>query len=621
MEKYQTIEECIGYVSSPDQMNTDPRNLVVGSQNVIIDYNRKVRIRNGNSRLGTADIALTPNRAGFTWFTSTGSELPIKMYDDELEVYLGTVDTVVINAYKRIKNGLSTTATPRFTTWWKDSETLDILLYVIGDATMNEWNGAVAVVDSVTANTITKKGTTTFAQNRFYTVANRTLINIRTGTEFAYTGGTGTTTLTGVTGSPVADGMVAGDILVQKVVVASSEPAASRNNHTIFTHENQVCVGSEEDNEVYISQNDDYADFTFGSPRLSGEAGLLTLDGVSRGFGTLSQKLVAFAGKSGIFAVEYEQITVGSTLAETLKVKKLKTGVNQSAQTPESIVPVGNALMYLSFEPAVRMLEQPEDIEGPQLKTLSNPIKPDMDAETWTNAQAIWWKNSYVLTSPVNSKFYILEFIEDADGKLRRFWQPPQVGPVRTLFLKDNWLHTGSNGTPETFKLLDSDNEVLSDLVYNDVTLADEKVPIYAIAKFAYRNFKQPASLKTFDEFFVTGEITSNTNNLLNKLNYDFNGAIQTVENTIDGSDEDILVGDTIQASLGQDSLAQNNLGGALAIPENARRFRVFFEEAREDFSELQAIFESNDLDRYWAITAHGPNVELSRRRDSSIRK
>jgi len=515
-----------------------------------------------------------------------------------------------------ISNGLSSTGIARFALWWDTTENLDELIFVQGDANMYEWGGAVAVVQSVTSNTITKKGSATFAQNRFYTSANRTLINVRTRTEFTYSGGETTTTLTGVSGDPTADGMVEGDVLVQKIVTNSNKPASSRNNHTIFSHENQIYVGSEEDNEVYISQNDDYTDFTFSSPRTFGQGALLALTGVSRGMAAISDIPVMFAGRSDAFKIEFQQDTVSSALSETLKVKRLKTGVDQAPQTPESIVSIGNSIIYLSFEPAVRILEQPESIEGPQLKTLSYPIKPDMDAETWTNACAMWWKNAYFLSAPATSRYYILEFSEDADGRLRRFWHAPQTGGYRAFGVIGGWLHGFSNGTPEVFKLLDSQNEALSDLVYNSDTALDEKVPIHAIAKIPYRQFGDRKALKVFDEYFVEGEITPNTNDLTLDLKYDFNAATQTIQEVIDGGDEDIIDGADILTSLAQDALAQNNLGGAFATPQNTRKFSVTFEEAREDFKELQAVFSTNEIDRYWAIIAHGAEVERSRRRD-----
>jgi len=620
--KDNILNEVLGYQSAQNQTNADYRYLAIGSQNVIIDSQKKVRIRNGTTRLGVANTENNPTKNAIVWGTSTGTELPIFTYDTKLAVYLGTIDGVVLNNFYIISSALTAAKIARFTLWWDTGENIDELIFVQGNANLYEWNGAVCVVDSVTATTITKKGTNTFAQNRFYTTGDKTLINVRTGTEFTYTGGETTTTLTTVSGSPVTDGMVSGDVLVQKIATRSNKPAASRNNHTIFSHENQIYVGSEEDNEVYISQNDDYTDFSFSTPRAFGEGALLSLTGLSRGMASVSNIPVMFCGKSDAFKVEFEQDTVSSALSETLKVKKLKTGVNQTPQTPESIVSVGNAIIYLSFEPAVRILEQPENIEGAQLKTLSYPIKPDMDAEDFTNACATWWKNSYFLSAPANSRYYILEFLEDADGRTRRFWQAPQIGAVRAWGVIDGWLHGFSNSTPEVFKMLDSENESLSDLVYNSDTAQDEKVSINALAKLSYRSYGHRGKLKKFNEYLVEGEITPNTDDLLLTLNYDFNAHTQQVFETIDGGDEDIIVGADILTSLAQDPLAQNNLGGALATPQNARKFRVVFEEATEDFFELQTIFSTNSTDRYWAILAHGAvDVSISPRIATEIRK
>jgi len=263
-------EETLGYVTSPDASNTDFRYLVGGSKNVLIDYQKKVKSRSGYTRLGAANTALTPVRNAWTWDTSTGFKAPMRFYDDELEVYLTTVDGIAINAWTRVRDGWSTTALLRHAFWFDTTENLDLCVMVNSDANLYAWNGAVAVVSSVTSNTITKDGTTTFGQNRFFATGNQTLINVRTGTEFTYTGGETTTTLTGVSGDPTSDGMIAGDILVQKVVTSSNKPASSRNNHTIYGFENQIVVGSEEDEEVYISANDDYTDFTFSAPRLAG---------------------------------------------------------------------------------------------------------------------------------------------------------------------------------------------------------------------------------------------------------------------------------------------------------------------------------------------------------------
>ena len=620
MPKQSIIDETLGYITAEDASNTDPRHLIAGSKNVLVDFNRKVGIRNGYTRLGTGNTALTHIRNAFTWLLSTtnggqGGELPLRFYDDEWEVYLGTVDATVIDAWTRFTSGRSTTATPRGAIFFDTVENIDEMIFVEGTDDLIEWNGAVAIVSSITGTTITKAGTKTFAQNRFYTAANKTVVCVRTGTEYVYTGGETTTTLTGIADTT---GLVAGDILVQKIVTTSNKPAADRNNHTIFSFENQICVGSEDDDEVFISQSDDYADFTYSTPRIATEGGLLTLDGPSRGFGSIGSYLLAFAGNSSIFRANYEQITVSTTLAETLRVKRLDTGVNQGAYNPDSIVPVGNALIYLSNEVALRTIENPDNINSIDPRTLSNPIKPDFDAEDWTNAKGIWYKNALWLSAPANSHVYALQFIEDADGKVRRFWQPPQTLPVDPFSVYGGGLYGHSNSVPESYLLFDSD--AYSDVAVNGTNgNPDDKIAIDAKASFAYRSYGDRERMKTFDEFYVEGEINQATDALGLNVNYDWDGATQVLEKTIDGSDEDILEGNVGFNSLAQQSLGVNPLGGLLNPPEDARKFRVVFDVPRDDFHEMNASFSTNDTDKYWSIIAHGANASMSPRRNVAI--
>ena len=617
MNRYTLIEESFGYTSAPDPTNTDPRNLVVPSQNVLVDYRRKVKSRAGYTRLGAGNIAQTPVRNAWTWNTSTGTELMMRLYDDELEVYLGTVDGTDIDAWTRVLASWSTTEIMRAAGWWDATENIDLLLGVIGDANIYEWNGAVAVVATIPGSTsVAKAGTNTFAQNRFYTTRNKTFICVRTGTEYTYTGGETTTTLTGIADTA---GLQAGDILIQKMVTNSNAPAASHANDTIFNFENQIVVGSFDDNEVWISRNTSFTNYTYSSPRVAGEGTLLTLDSPNSGLGALGKILIIFSGKSSIFRVEFTEITVGSILTEVARARKAQTGVNQGAFNPDCIIQIGDSIAYLSHEPAVRLITNPDQLAGLDPRTLSNPIKPDFDAENFTNAFGVWYKNSLIFSSPINSRLYINEWIEDADGKVRRYWQPPQILPVRAFSIREGLLYGHSNGVPETYNLFAEDT--FSDLAYNADTATDEKLPIYAIVAFAYRTFGDRANQKTFDEYHVEGEISPQTTDLKVTLNYGFGGYEQSVDRYIDGTNQDILQETLLQTSLAQQPLGQQPLGGSVNAPANTAGFEANLEYAPEDFTKLQAVFSTNELDRYFAIISHGPAVRMSPRRNLLIHK
>ena len=625
MKNFSLATESLGYKTASDPANTDKRLLIAGSKNVLIDFQKKVKIRSGYERFGIANTSLTPIRNAWTWWTSTGFQAPQRFYDDELEIYLGTVDTYAVNAWTRVSASWSTTEKLRPATWFDATENLDLQIMVIGDDNLYEWNGAVATIASATANTITKNGTTTWAQNRFYTTRNK--IVVINGTEYTYTGGESTTTLTGVTPDP--SGEAANSVAVQKIVTQTNKPAANRNNHTIYNFENQIVVGSEDDEEVYMSANDSYYDFTFSSPRVPGEGVLLTLSGTTRAISSLGSDLLIFSGRSTIFRTQFNQLDVGSTLTETLKVKKFDVGEDQGALSQESVIPIGNSLIYLTNEVALRSINSPDDANGVNPKRLSTPIKPDFDAENWFTTAGVpdifmaWYKNTLFITANQESRMYMLNYIEDADGKLKRYWNPPQILPVGAMSIielaDDNGeirsrLYGHSNAVPETYLLF----EGASDGVYDGMAVAD-KIPIDAKAVYAYLADKE-GLLKSFDEYYVRGEITPNTDDLLMTINYDYEGGTQTIEQTIDGNDENILEGNVQINSLAQQSLAVNPLGSFLNPPSNARKFRVIKEFAKEDFFEINVSFSTNSVDRYWAIISHGSNAELSRRKPINIK-
>jgi hypothetical protein len=623
MPKFHLAEETLGYNTSKDESNSDFRLLSGGSKNVLIDYQKKVKTRSGYTRLGAANTALNNVRNAWTWNTSTAHKRPMRFYDDELEVYLEDVDGIEVDAWTRVLNSLSTTELLRSCIekggnggWYDSTEKIDLCLMVIADANIYEWTGGVATIASATANTITKNGTTTWAQNRFYTSRNK-IVTIN-GTDYTYTGGESTTTLTGVTPDP--SGEAANSVAIQKVVTNSNKPAASRTNHFIYNFENQIIIGSEDDALLYGSKNTDFTDFSFSSPRVAGEGFLLTLDNPTRGITSLGSDLLIGSGKSTIFKTLFEQIAITTTLAETVKIKKLDVGVNQGFLNQESIVPVGNSIFYLTNEVALRSIDNPDNLTGINPKTFSNPIKPDFDAEDWDNAFGQWYKNILYYSTPDASHLYMLNFVEDADGKLFRFWNPPQVlplGPLTPIVVDSvEQLYGHSNSVPETYLLFDG----ASDGQYTDMAVED-KLPIEAKAVFSYNHYGRKAELKNFDEYYVDGEITPATTELNLVISYDFGGSTNKITKVIDGSDEDILEGKIGLNSLAQQSLAVNPLGGLLNPPTDSRRFRVTYEIAKEDFFEIRPEFSTNDVDKYWAILTHGTNAKLSKRKPINIKK
>lgn len=166
--KYAITTKPQQYVAKPDITNTDPRNLIRGSLNVFINDQDKVVSRYGYSVYGAeGDLVAGPILGSFDWQTSTDPEYMLRSYIDQDTANTGTIEFAYEGAWIELITGLSS-GNMEGTKWWDNQEKLDVALLCNGTPTIYEWSGAVAEVLSVTANSITKTGTETWAQSRAY---------------------------------------------------------------------------------------------------------------------------------------------------------------------------------------------------------------------------------------------------------------------------------------------------------------------------------------------------------------------------------------------------------------------------------------------------------------------
>ena len=606
---YKIIRRFRGYFTKIDKTAAPVGVLVSPSQNVLINDEEKIATRAGYTRDGAANDSINPVESHYDWKTQRGAERNLRGYDDELEVrFVNAAGTI---SWNRLTDSWSDVDFV-FTKWWDTTEDLELLLFVVGDSNIYEWSGGMAEISSVTSNTITKKGTPTWSQEGFYTARNRSII-IR-GVTYAYTGGETTTALTGVTPDPTAQGAnepVDGDVVVQATVTNSNQPASNLENDFIKTLDNQVFVGSVITNEIFVSTNTSFTTYTFSSPRVPGDGALLALDSKGKGLAVLQRNMIIFAGEDDVYKTNFEQLDVGGILSETLNVKKLKTGTKQGAFSHDLIMEFGIGLAYISNEPALRILESAEDLENPILKSWSNNIKPDFDAETFTDGNIRFHRNRIYISAPANAKVYILEMKEvvnqdTGEVQLKIFWQTPQILPFRRLATIGADLYGHSAQVPETYKAFDDTD--------------DNGNAFTARAAFAYRNFGKRALLKDFDEYFNEGYISANTQ-LTARINYEFEGSEQQLEHIIDGSDSQIIFESLISAAFGDNPMGDAPMGFFPAETSQLPKFRRIIELPPIPFHEYQMVFETTGQDEQWEILAQGPAARLSKLQPTSIKK
>lgn len=587
MKKFSLIQNFLGYQNNKDVSNTDPRFLIVGSHDVLVNDGEKIVTRDGYTIDGQNNAALTPITSSYDWNTSTGAERNLRAYNDELEYRY--VDSNGDVTWRRLANGYGSNTNFRFAEWWSSSEGKDLLLIVNGDSNMRMWSGAVTTFASATTNTITKQGSSTWAEDRFLIAGTRQVVI--DGITYTYTGGETTTTLTGVTPDPTLGGHTAGDVVHQAIRTTATTPGSAFNNDVIIVHKNQVYVGDTTRRDVFVSKNTDYTDYTFSSPRVPGEGALLTLDSATVGFATQEDTVYITAGKNDWYQVNF---TLSSdNLKEAITVQKLKSGTQQAAKSQELIGNIKNSIVFVSNEPTFDTLGRVESINTPQSVPLSSPIKIDFDAYNFTNAHVKYFRNQSFIALPNEG----LVLIYDHESG---YWQPPQTLPIARLAIIDGELYGHSSAVPETYKLFDT------------TVQTDDGNPINHVAVFAYRNYGKRYAKKVFDFYYTEGYIGGSS--IIDvTYKFDFGGFTNILNKQIDASDNSIIFSTTTDGSLGKVPLGQQPLGSITDSVSGLPKFRIMHGLARNAFYEYTVQYSSNEEGYQWQLLAHGGNTDESR--------
>lgn len=594
MKEFQLVDRFLGYRAKHDDTKLDPGFLVAGSKNVLINDAERIEARGGYTLDGAANATSNPIVSSFVWKTHRGVEIPLRSYDDELEFRTDITGTVT---WHRLADSWAAIGF-NFDTVWDDTEKQDIMLFVNGDSNIYDWSGGIATFASATASTITLEGTLTWAERGFLTNGSRSVII--EGTAYTYTGGENTTTLTGVSPDPSAAGHTVGAIVHQSIRTNTDKPDANFDNDLIKVLNNQVFVGDLNDRQIYVSKNTDFTDFTFTSPRIPGDGALITLDEPPTGFVVQEDSMYISSGSSRWMRVE---LRLGSGLEnEELLIPALKSHAQGGAQSQSLIENIKNNIVFVSFEPVLNELGRVEQVDTPQSRSISDIIKAEFDIYDFTNGHIRFWRDKIYIALPSETLVLIYDI---EDGR----WEAPQELPIRRLEIIDDVLYGHSSLVPETYKLFDGRD--------------DNGAPIDARARFSYMNGGNRAWQKNFDEWFTEGYISPNTELTL-KILFEFRGAEQQLEFTIDGSDEDTTFGGEEDANLGVNPLGDTPFGDTgenQDIDIVPPKLRIINTTTKRDYYEIQAEYSSYGDDQNWQLLAFGPNSRLSTADNVHIKK
>jgi hypothetical protein len=96
-------------------------------------------------------------------------------------------------------------------------------------------------------------------------------------------------------------------------------------------------------------------------------------------------------------------------LKEALTVEKLKSGPLQGAITHKLIWKIKNSVVFVSNENVLDQLGRVENINTPQSRPLSDPVKKDFYPLDMTDANGIFYRDQSFITFPKQSLVMIFD--------------------------------------------------------------------------------------------------------------------------------------------------------------------------------------------------------------------
>lgn len=613
-KEYKLVDSYkLGYRNREDITNLPPGVLIVGSKNALTNLSDRVQIRQGYALDGAINNDIQAPPSSFDWIIKTNGERHLRVggltsAGNDGKMQYRYVDSLGVVTWKDLLTGLTTTSY-NFTKFWNTVESLREALFVNGTSNIFAWNGAITTLLSGGAASLTKNGSDSWLDAGFYVSGNKKVVI--NGTEYTYTGGESSTTLTGVTPTPIAEPI--NSIVHQQIVTTANStftngPGTSFANGLISTLNNQIFLGSLTSPALWISQINSYTVYTASSPRQTGEGATLILDDNIVAFKPQESYMYVSCGLDIWYNVNFElqTSTVGISY-EQVNAQLLKNGRQQGALSQAAVSHMKNNIIVITNEPTIDMIGRMENyFDTPQTKNISDSIKLDVDSYNFTNASIFYWRYYILVAVPVEG--LILMYNLSTNG-----WESPQVLPVSLFYIVDGELYGHNYNTFESYKLFTG----YADRVYDGF----EGFPIEFNAAFSYQNYGTRASLKKANALYIEGYINANT--ILNTtITYELDGCATTKTFEIDGSDKRVVCIAETHGSLGKDTLGKIKLGGTLtnSLTGLPPKFRAIPTFNNTDFFECSISFRILGVDQRMELLSFGLNASQSSSESTSIK-
>lgn len=463
----------------------------------------------------------------------------------------------------------------------------------------------VGYVTWTSTSTITISGTNTWFQEGFTTTGSI----ITGGVSYAYTGGTSTLNLFGVTPDPTA---ITPGVAWQTVVEHTNIYASTFNPDFLKVVNNQVYLGSYISRLIPISKNTDFTDYTVPTPRVSGDPELVTLDGAAKGIGIRQGNATVGYGNNGWCTISFSDITVGTDLVNVTSRKNSPVAVLQAPLAHEFIDSVGDNLIYLAQDQQLRAFGDFNNLFVAGYPSYSQEVATELMQENFTGGMLKCIGEFVYICAPDSGKVYLRQERTHVDGNgnivAERLWHSPFIWSATAVNQIDGTIVAFSNANPQIYEVWDTGQ-------WHDDSPSDEPLPYSCVLALSYRGEQRRQGLWSGMYNFTEGYITQGTPlNLL--VNYNYQGVTDMVNVVVNSTSQPAYVFQTPLASLGDNSLGDEPLGQGGIIdtaqdPNTLPKFKVINPLPLNNVFEWQKVYYSNSADAQWEILAVGDNFTV----------
>lgn len=618
------ISKFKGFDAKEDKTTLTPDFLVTPSRNVLIESSGRVSSVAGYILDGIGSTAIDSGILSNFDFTNFKGDvrnmragfLTSAANDGKLQ-YRYVTGTSTVN-WVDLKTGL-TNVRLCYTEYWDNTNLVKDVLWVDGSNNIFVWNGAVTTLASATATTITKQGANTWAQEGFAQTGTRSIVI--GGVVATYTGGEGTTTLTGV--SVDFSASTAGSIVHQAVTtttLVSMTSILATFAPTVIGcgRRNQVYLGTSSSNNLYISKVNSYTDYSFTLPvRIVGEGALIPLDAPPTKFIPQEVRDTTDAYdmyiSEGLSTWAVIRATLSSDLTkEFLEHIRLKVSPLQGSLSERLATKMKNHIMFVDNSKTVNLFGYMSYQYVPAINDISYSIVNDMNSYDFTDGSIFYHRNYiyvaipkmglmrvYNMADQTQEQYSGLKAMEDVTQE-PWFWEAPITYPLSGFYVVNGELYGHSYTTSESYKLFTGGSFNGQDIEAN--------------ATFAYDDKGDRSQKKGSNEVWIEGYISQNTTLNCDVIG-DMNAFMTSQTVTVKGNDNTIVAYGGGGNSLGDSPLGIQTLGGATTTTSTTS-LPAWFHTAKTYVQKPcyleQLSFYTKGVDLNWKLIAFGTNATFT---------